>query len=158
MRSIAISCNKPRLWHVPAVGCALIFPIFVSNLDKSDRFLDFSSFLAQTEARRNHDPCKKGCGPIGLWTSRDQCITSAQETDVLIHTVYVIIICHPISTYLHSVIEDVHVRTLCLGSMCSHGAMAAKGLLRWKNVLKPELCKALRGEAISMLQEAMPVG
>ena len=44
-----------------------------------------------------------------------------------------------------------------LGSMCSHGAMVAKGLLRWKNVLKPELCKALRGEAISMLQEAMPV-
>ena len=90
-------------------------------------------------------------------TSRDLCITSAQQTDVLIHTVYVII-CHPISTYLHSVIEDVYVRTLCLGSMCSHGAMAAKGLLRWKNVLKPELCKALRGEAISMLQEAMPVG
>ena len=45
-----------------------------------------------------------------------------------------------------------------LGSMCSHGAMVTKGLLRWKNVLKPELCKALRGEAISMLQEASGVG
>eukprot|EP00435_Cladocopium_sp_Y103_P007394 s2067_g2.t1 len=31
--------------------------------------------------------------------------------------------------------------------------LAARGLVRWRNVLRPELCAALRGEAMAMLEE-----
>lgn len=145
MRSIAISCNNPRLSHVPAT--------------------DFLSSPAVQLRLKHGEPWS-----TGMNGNTNDVSHGYNQTDVWIHVIlyqHIFILSYKMCIpslvkiqwirLLHHQNAPVKLSWVNLGSRCSHGAMVAKGLLRWTNVLKPELCKALRGEAISMLQEAMPM-
>ena len=75
---LRLAATTPRLSHVPAVGCTLMF---------------FSSCSAQTETR--------GTMVHRYERKNKWCITWVQQTDVWIHVI-------PISTYLHTVIQNVY--------------------------------------------------